>query len=203
MSKLRLNFVLVYCVFAFCIMILSSCKKDSTSSIPFQGPKNGSFETTDSWFVTYSAWSGTYNGVSSASLVSGTGFLPSNGIWYARLASYNVFSAPDATIYQDNVDLSHSGTITFDYTFSGTLGAGGGTATAYILFTSNGTQTLWTKIMDNTNPPPVQKLNETISLPATSSTGRLTIKLSITGGQQGSTGTQTNVVFGIDNIRVK
>lgn len=76
-----------------------------------------------------------------------------------------------------------------------------------IFFTANGTQTLWTRTIDNTNAAPGQKTNETISFPATTSTGRLTIMLNAKSGRVTQGGlfaiTPTQVVFGLDNIRVK
>ena len=47
----------------------------------------------------------------------------------------------EAKLYQDNIDFTHSTTMSFDYSFTGTAGAGGGVATVEIFFTANGTQT--------------------------------------------------------------
>jgi hypothetical protein len=206
MKKVKLELVLTCCVLGVSMM-MGGCKKGT--SVPFQGPQDPSFETSPSgWYITYTASGGTEQGGSYAGIKTGTGFLPSNGINYAYLTTYNVFNpAPEATLYQDNVDLTHSTTMSFDYSFSGTLGASGGTATIKILFTSNGTSTLWTKTIDNTSTLPDQKTNETITLPSTTVTGRLTIVLDAVGGVSYATTpasiTQTNVTFGIDNITVK
>ena len=186
--------------------IISCTKKESTSPIPFQGPQNQSFETSDFWyFSAYNAGFG-YNSFTSSSIITGTGFLPSNGIRYASLTGKSSFSPAIATMYQDNVDFTHSTTMSFDYSFIATLAAGGvgGKATVQILFTSNGTETLWTKTIDNTNISPGQKINETITLPLTTSTGRLTFNVNA----MSSSGVNglimlTSVAFGIDNINVK
>ncbi len=190
-------------------LLLSGCSKsNSTTNTPFQGPRNPSFETTSDWFVTYTASGGTYQGGSFVDITTGTGFLPSNGIKYANMTTYNVFNpAPQASLYQDSVYLNHSTTLSFDYQFTGTLGTYGGTATVQILFTSNGTTTLWTKTIDSTSVLPVQKLGETITLPATTVPGRLTITLNALGGTDTHTTpttiTKTDIAFGIDNFTVK
>jgi len=193
-----------------CILLLTACTKSDNNSTPTitQGPKNPSFETASDWYVTYTLSGGTYQGGSYVNIATGTSFLPSNGIKYGKMTTYNVFNpAPSASLYQDSVYLNHSTTLSFDYQFVGTLGAYGGTATVQILFTSNGTTTLWTKTIDSTYALPVQKLGETISLPATTVPGRLTITLNAIGGTNTHTSpttiTQTNIEFGIDNITVK
>jgi len=200
----------VACAALFSLMIIvAGCNKSSnTTSVPFQGPQNPSFETLGSWYVTYTASGGTYQGGSFVDIVTGTGFLPSAGTHYLNMTTYNVFNpAPEATVYQDSIDLTHSKTLTFDYAFTGTLGAYGGTATVQVLFTSNGTATLWTKVIDSTYTLPVQMLAETIVIPATTVPGRLTISLNAVGGlnphTSPSTVTETNIAFGIDNISVK
>jgi len=193
-------------------LALGACAKSSDTPtdpvppIPFQGPLNASFESNDSW--TFASTNSrdcarSLSGNSQAQIVAGTGFLPSNGVHYAKFDVCNTFSAPASSAYQDLVDLTHSTTLRFDYSFTGLVGAGGGTATAQILFTSNGTSTLWTKVIDGTFTLPVQKLGETITLPATTVPGRLTITFTVAGGQSGISVTQTDMSFAIDNLIVK
>jgi hypothetical protein len=199
MKKIKLNFVLICCVVGLCI-IVDACKKESTPKIPFQGPQNSSFETAELWnFTSNFSGPGNADGGSTSAIITGTTFLPSNGIKYASLTGFSKLYAGTATVFQDNVDISHSTTMSFDYTFTGTFGAGG-TATAQILFTSNGTQTLWTKTIDNASILPAQKLKETITLPITTLAGRLTI---ITSANPGTGGSETKLTFGLDNITVK
>jgi hypothetical protein len=196
MKRIKLSFVHAYYVFFACIAIIDSCKTDSTTpKIPFQGPQDPSFEAADSWSLTSNfSGPGNTNGGSTSAIITGTAFLPSNGIKYASMSGEGKLTAGTATVFQDNVDITHSTTMSFDYTFTGTLGSGG-TATAQILLTSNGTQTLWTKTIDNSSILPIQKLKETITLSSTTSAGRLTI---ITNASPGS-----KLTFGLDNIIVK
>jgi hypothetical protein len=102
------------------------------------------------------------------------------------------------------VDFTRSSTLTFDYAYTGTLGEGGGTATLQILFTSNGTATLWTKAITAASPLTAQKLAETITLPSTTAPGRLTIAFIITGGRVPPNNlTQTKMTFEMDNFVVR
>ena len=94
--------------------------------------------------------------------------------------------------------------MSFDYSVAGSVGASGGSATLEILFTSNGTETLWTKTINAASTLPIQKRGELITLPAATSPGRLTFKLVIVGGlTSGNVVTQTNMTFGIDNLVVQ
>jgi hypothetical protein len=175
------------------------------SVIPFQGPMSPSFEQ-GGWVV-----SGTPAGLCNLALkstraliVTGTGFLPSHGISYLSINSCNFLeTAPDAYAYQDQVYLDHSTTLSFDYTLSGTVAVGAGRAVAQILFTSTGTTTLWTKTITSTSILPIQKLTETVTLPATTMPGRLTIRLDVFGSGSGPVVTKSDVTFGVDNIVVK
>jgi hypothetical protein len=191
-------------------LVLAACPgaSDSTApktpEIPFQGPLNASFETAAGWVLSSSPdVCNNALGAQRATIVTSTGFLPSAGIQYASLASCNWLPNPghQASIFQDQVDLTHSTTLSFDYSLNGTVGAGGGTVTAQILFTSNGTATLWTKSLTSGSTLPIQKLNEVIALPTTTVSGRLTITLVGTGGQNPSS--KSDIVLGIDNIVVK
>ena len=72
-----MNNLRVACAALFSLMIIvAGCNKSSnTTSVPFQGPQNPSFETLGSWYVTYTASGGTYQGGSFVDIVTGTGRL--------------------------------------------------------------------------------------------------------------------------------
>lgn len=204
--------------FAIAVMSLNGCptadltnpKGNSPPPIPFQGPVDPSFETGTSWQLAFTLGNAlTQAGSSYAVIQTGTGFLPSNGVSFASMHSYSNIqqTAPSNSVFQDNVDLTHSSSLSFDYTAEGLVGAGGGTATLQVLFTANGTLTLWSKTIDSTTSMPVQKKGETVSLPTTTSAGRFTVRLVILGGRVNQGGligiTPTNMTFGIDNLVVK
>jgi hypothetical protein len=168
---------------------------DGSCTYPFQGPKNPSFETdilnNNDWRVAflggvdYSGWA-----------AGGTGFLPSQGSYYLQMPSNNFSSGNTAyEVYQNNVDLSRSTTMTIDYAMTGTL-TGVGVASVEFLFTVNGTVSLWSKSYSAANPPTTQKLNEVIALPSLPDAGKLTIRFTV------NTTLADNVHFGLDNIRV-
>lgn len=182
----------------------STSPDPDTPEIPFQGPLNASFETSAGWVLSSSGdLCNLALGAQRASLMTGTGFLPSAGVQYASLATCNWLTSEghQASVYQDAIDLTHSTTLTFDYSLSGVVGAGGGTATAKMLFTSSGTATLWTQSLTSTSTLPIQKLSQVVTLPSTTVPGRLTITLVGTGGQNPSS--KSDLVLGIDNIVVK
>ena len=149
------------------------------TKIPFQGPQNPSFEVATNWL----GWPTTFR-------KTGTGFLPSDGIWYGDMN----FSGLTASLWQNDVDITHSTTMTFDYVF--TVLNPNASATVKILFTSTGTVTLWQQTIDSTSILPIQILNQTISLPSTTAPGRLTIQVSSAINNDWPN-------FSIDNIRVK
>jgi len=147
------------------ITVLSGCSKSSTSSsIPFQGPQNASFETNSNWFVypTFYSFCSYNSGLG--------GFLPSQGQRYISLNNYQLNGAASTTyaqiyFYQDSVDFSHSTTLTFDYTlalappivdFTSTGGGGNfpplyTTITAQVIFsTTSGNITLWSQALNGT-----------------------------------------------------
>jgi hypothetical protein len=194
------------CVVVLVLAVSGCAPSESTEpEIPFQGPLNASFEEgINSWTATF-ATRPEPSGRSFVDILSGTGFMPTNGVRYAYLESENGFSSHPASIFQDNVDLTHSTTLSFGYSLAGTLGQGGGTATLQVLFTSNGTQTLWTRTIDAATTLPIQNISESITLPASAkaSAGRLTITLVSLGGSNGSVITQTRVTAGVDNIVVR
>jgi len=201
----KLNLLAVPLCFLLLLTITGtfSCKKSSNdnSTIPFQGPQNPSFEANADWV----SQAGTVN-QGFFDYDTGTGFLPSQGSYYASLTNW-VDNAnqrlPSVYFYQDGVDFSHSTTMTFDYMLSAISPTFANTppvsvpVTVQILFTANGTVTLWqTTVNTNVNgvTAVAQALNTTISLPSLPSPGRLVIELIASTGNQG--------IFGIDNIRV-
>jgi len=199
MKKNRSQSVLNCFIFLACFLIITDCKKASTTdTIPFQGPQNPSFETSDYWTLETGYFSlFTYN--------TGTGFLPSQGTRYGTLTNYFPNGAASTNynvvnIYQDGVDFSHSTTMTFDYSFTyapyySNLPAGA-SVTVQILFTANGTVTLWQQTVNAANTP-LQVKNTTITLPSLPTTGRLLIQLTA----QSSVSFYPTGTFSIDNIR--
>jgi hypothetical protein len=203
-----------------CILIFG-CKKgggnsNNNTDIPFQGPQNPSFENSTHW------------GSSDPEFYyrTGTGFLPSAGVIYIALSNdyYSVgnelFLSP-VNFYQDNVDLSHSTTMTFDYilswdaegeipvrtrTIPGRLTNGlvvndvttPDTVMASVLFTGNGTITLWQqRISSSSSTSPIQS-HAIITLPSLPTPGRLLFQLTSIATDSGMpTGT-----FSVDNINV-
>lgn len=174
---------------------------DDGSCVPFQGPRNPDFEATTGDWVSDSG--NNYAGNGPATIVTGTAFMPTHGIQYLSMATStsNNWYTGSSIIYQDGVDFSHSSTLTFDYEFSGSAG-NGMSVTVEILFTVNGTATLWSKTFAGSwagmFPATFddQVLNETVTLPSLPDPGRLTINLTTVGGQNASG------AFAIDNIRV-
>ena len=205
MGKTKLAIALFYS--AVCFVVIGGCGAAGSTTptpppppIPFQGALNPSFETgMESWNATF-ATRPEPGARSYVDIFTGTGFMPTNGVRYAYLESSNGFDQHEATIFQDNVDLTSSAILSFDYSFAGTAGAGGGTATLQVLFTSNGTETLWAKTIDATSALPITIKGETIVLPTLPKSGRLTFKLVSLGGRTGATITQTSSKVGIDNI---
>lgn len=207
MKKLILSFTACSIIFSVSILLMfSGCHKtdnndngDNSSDTPFQGPQNPSFETEGGGQGAY--WSTlvpTANHIPSRA--TGSGFMPSNGVWY----EYMGYGKPTSVnywptdMYQDNVDLTQSTSMTFDYSFSGSFSDHTKSATVWFMFTSSGTDTLWEKTIDSTNAS-VQVLNETISLPATTIAGRFKIFIDYVPHSVSA----PNGVFSIDNIRVQ
>jgi len=191
-------------------------EEDGSCEYEFQGPVNPSFESSGSWSG-YGNW-GRY---------TNTSFMPTNGIAYMKISP--VFSSCSSTasagIYQDNVSLNRSTTLSFDFSYGGTGVAGTGicsdsilTATINMLFTSNGTATLWSKTISSTPTlyagtakiNTYEKLSERIVLPSLPDKGRLTIQVLLNilhnvpqNMGQPSTDGPGNFSFQIDNIKVQ
>jgi len=157
---------------------------DGSCKYEFQGPLNPSFETKDNWQLNYSQ-------AGYAAWVNGTGFMPTQGIWYMDISAEptNNWYSGNASIYQDSVSFRLSKTITFDYSIIGQ----GKNGTVNIMFTSNGTDTLW----HITDTIAVNKKDEVINLPTLPDKGRLMIQVQTWGGASSYTD------FKIDNIRVQ
>ncbi len=104
----------------------NNCKKKEP--IPFQGPRDASFESygiIPAWVPNTSFFlSGT--GSQDITLESNGspsyGFMPSNGNYYINASVHlsNVTrDVPNELLYQQDVDLSHSNKMIFDYSFIG------------------------------------------------------------------------------------
>ena len=117
------------------LLALGACSKSNTPPpIPVQGPKNPSFET-DGYVSYYNQNSSSYVYVDvgaywepaadyifgTYSRSTGNGFMPTQGHYYALLTNFESNGSAShvdqlINFYQDSVDLSHSTTMTFDYT---------------------------------------------------------------------------------------
>lgn len=211
---MRKNVLYILAVWAMALAVVG-CKK---SKSPLQGPNDAGFEanfTNGSGAFWYTI-SSTNNATDTALLESGDGrivtgsnFMPTVGTYYARLLSVNAHDTnaaafTRAAIYQDNVHLDRSSQMTFDYFFDSRFVDSGGFAIAYILFTTDHTDTLWKKKVDRTMTLPIESSNENLYMPNEPTPGRLTIALYTAAGHGyfGSTVT-TSATFGIDNIKVK
>ena len=184
------------------LLSASGCKKSSSSnpSIPFQGPRNAGFESNTYWTLE-TGYSGLF------SYKTGTGFLPSEGVSYGSFTNYFPNGAASTNyavvnIYQDNVDFSHSSTMTFDYIFTYAPYWSPMPATASVtvqfLFTANGTTTLWQQTI-NAATTPIQVKNASVTIPSLPTAGRFLIQLT---AQNGNSTFYPTGNFSIDNIRV-
>lgn len=167
------------------------------SCLAFQGPRNSDFETANSGWI--QDINNGYAGNGFISFQTGTGFMPTHGTRFLSFTTGtdNNFYSGSASVYQDNVSLQRSTTLTFDWAAAGLSSpyiAADASVKVEILFTANGTATLWSRTF--TAAFSVQQTNETVALPTLPDPGRLTVKFSATGGQNTSGGVQ------IDNIRV-
>lgn len=173
---------------------------DDGSCLAFQGPRNPDFETTGSWATDPSNG---YAGNGTASIATGTGFMPTHRIQFLQMytGTTNNWYTGTSIAYQDGVSFQRASFLTFDYAFSGSA-ATGGSVTVEVLFTANGTATLWSRTFtgswDGMAPASFdfEQLGETVALPSLPDEGRLTIKLTTVGGQNASG------AFAIDDIRV-
>ncbi len=165
---------------------------DGTCTYEFQGPKNPGFEDNTAWKVITSS-----SGY--PSFVEGTGFMPTQGIMYLNLSGSvtNNYHSFNVGAYQDVVDFSLSKTLTFDYSIDS---YGKGVYEFNIMFTANGTDTLW-NLLDS-NAVAIQKKSELITLPSLPDKGKLTIECKLISGSS-SSNEYPRVVVKVDNIRVQ
>ena len=163
--------------------------EDDGSCLSFQGPRSPDFEADGVWVQ--DANNG-YAGNGFADMPTGTGFMPTHGIRYLRFATgtSNNWYTGACAVFQDGVKLERSAQLVFDYAAQGV-----GNVTVEMLFTGNGTVTIWSKVFSSSFD--VQQVNETVALPSLPDAGRLTIKVSSTGGQNSAGSVQ------IDNLRVQ
>ncbi len=188
----------------FGILTFTGCKK--TSAVEFQGPQNPNFEEqSKSYAVAAANWTTQYHGSGSYSCkrLGGTGFLPSKGSWYIAVGGdLRTSGMLTEETSQEFVNFNRSNTMIFDYSEVGTNIGSGGSGKVEILFTSNGTVTLWSKTYAASSTPSTQQLNERVTLPSLPDKGKLIIRVtSIGGGIQPNF--YSNVNFNIDNIRVE
>jgi hypothetical protein len=137
--------------------------------------------------------------------LTGTGFVPTDGIYFLDIVGVGGGLNPyTAGMRQDNVDLSSTSTLMFDYEAIGTVPAAedvGGedaTATVEILFTSMGTITLWSKSF------PVGEVNEQMRdveamVDAPSDPGRMLIQVTV----EARDANNPELELRIDNLRVQ
>ncbi len=166
--------------------------EDDGSCVAFQGPRNPDFEATGQWV---SDSSNNYAGNGPATISAGTGFMPTHGIHFLQMGTNtsNNWYYGTSIAYQDDVSFDHSSSMTFDWAASGWV-AGGCDVTVEILFTAVGTATLWSRTFSAAFD--VQQMDETVALPALPERGRLTVRVSASGGQN----TSASVRF--DDFRV-
>ena len=188
------------------ILTFTGCKKVS-APVEFQGPQNPGFEEgANPYYDGFAAagWTTQNFGGSSYSCkrLGGTGFLPSKGSWYMEVGSYS-WSDRSSNVNtnetsQESVYFNHSSTMVFDYSEAGTNISSGGSGKVEILFTSNGTVTLWSKTYAASTTPSTQQLNERVTLPSLPDKGKLIIRITYNLGMPASV-----MTFDIDNIRVE
>jgi len=193
MKKNVSSLLLMACIL---LLLLCSCsKKSGGDSVPqtFQGPMDPSFEGAVDYNSDGARWTtGTVDDYyfSFITRPTGTGFMPTKGNTYLKMGSswingeivYNRVEQ----VYQNNVSFNSSTKLIFDYSLQGN-------GVAQILFTANGTATLWTS-STNVGGANIQKTNETVTLPSLPDSGKLIIQFSTMS---------VNTSFQIDNIRVQ
>lgn len=185
MKKIITILLLIVCVFS-----LNTCtKKNSVEPnvpITFQGPTDPSFEKSDIGSSTDGInWT---TGFSEFAILrkTGTGYMPTKGSYFLN---FWAGGGQIEQVYQNNVSFNSSSKMIFDFSLQGD-------GVAKILFTSNGTATLWTS-GPSVVAANVQKTSETITLPALPDKGKLIIQFST------MTTLLTGSSFQIDNIRVQ
>jgi hypothetical protein len=186
------------------ILTFTGCKK-TTAAVEFQGPQNSGFEEAGNSTYGFSAanWTSSYLGINcyGTKRLGGTGFMPTKGSWYMKVGACP-FSGGSGLrteeTSQEFVNFNHSTTMIFDYSVVGSNISAGGIGKVEILFTSNGTVTLWSKTYAASTTPSTQQLNERVTLPSLPDKGKLIIRITYNLGTPASV-----MTFEIDNIRVE
>lgn len=186
------QFLLLMLIFG----LISCSKSTQDSDKPFQGPQNPSFEIEGSSSEAPQYWSFQTSAACEIIRNNGLEFMPTNGSWYLEFLFSNLTaSTAELLAWQENVDLSNSKKLSFDYSYSFYANV-----TIQILFTANGTIKLWEKSFTNSPDVTKEQLNETITLPNLPNAGKFTIRLVSTG--LGSLSKPMGY-FKIDNIAVE
>jgi hypothetical protein len=178
----------------------------------FQGPINPGFEAEGTtpqqpgvWAITGAYLGGacpSFGGGPTPIRVTGTSFMPTDGTYYLAMQPDGAMTM---TIEQDGIYLDAATELLFDYEISGQLGAEttAGDVTIELLFTSQGTTTLWSREYlhqeGTTMPiPPTSQRDERVTFSPFPEPGRLMLRLTQTCN---GTPSSTSVAFAIDNIR--
>jgi len=179
-------------VFLGILLMNFSCNKstddNTVTSTVVQGPLNPSFETGGNWVLLPDVWN------ADIIRMNGTGFMPTQGVWYMNLNS--PCGPSTSSVYQDDISFSKSKTMTFDYSY-----VLKGTVTINVFFTSNGTVTLWNRSFVNSPSVSKDQKDEVVTLPSLPDAGRLTIQIISASANTAATIGAFN--FSIDNIRVQ
>lgn len=198
------NFFLLVIIILSGVLVFTGCKK-TTASVEFQGPQNPGFEDIGNAPYGFSAanWTSSYIGINcyGTKRLGGTGFLPSKGSWYMKVGVCPVYGGSGLhteETFQEFVSFNHSTTMIFDYSVVGSNISSGGSGKVEILFTSNGTVTLWSKTYAASSAPSTQQLNERVTLPSLPDKGKLIIRITYNLWTPASV-----MTFDIDNIRVQ
>lgn len=207
------------------LLFLGACSSSTDTSskdagpTTWQGPINPGFEAEgpDDFQPDYWAIEGktvgqcpSYSGIDPYPMRRETGaeFMPSDGVHYLLVEPGP--SAMQLTATQDGVSLDQATTLRFDYELSGTLGPEptASDVTIEILFTSEGTATLWKKELVHEPGasipiPEEKKLDETVTFEPFAKPGRFTIRVteSCDAIPQEGIRSSTTFRFAIDHIR--
>lgn len=138
---------------------------------------------------------------------SGTGFVPTDGQYFMALPAQSELSSSTAGIRQDDVDLSAVTELRFDYEAVGTVpqaAGGAGVATLEMLFTAQGTTSLWSKSFP-VGTVADQARDVTVPIAGLATAGRLTIQLTVIAapGVGLGAGAETSVEVRLDNLRTQ
>jgi hypothetical protein len=143
------------------------------------------------------------------------GNMPTDGVYYLNLGGqtgpYDE-NCNEIIVYQEDVDLNGVKKMIFDFYLGAEIGLEKGELSIEILFTSKGTETLWSRSFSNTTTTEMltfeDKLGESVDLPSLDvPPGRFSIKINQSSGYTTCGGlvcsSLTEFTFHIDNIRFK